>query len=213
MPSSTKKAAKKKKPTTKTTKEKTQQFILKEEEKEIIEPRAALLKHRTIHLCEPITMETTKRIVPDIMILAQQSNTQPITLVVSCPGGSYMDTMAIVGAMMGTQVPIHTLGMGYCFSGGSLILACGVHGRRIITRGSWVMIHQALHPSHMPPWVDYDDSESLQTMRRGIQQEMLDIYVDRTKLSRTTLEEMVRKSTWIPAEKAVEYGFADMIAG
>jgi ATP-dependent Clp protease, protease subunit len=65
-----------------------------------------------------------------------------ITLIVNSPGGNLASGFALIDIMSGSQIPVHTLGLGQIASMGLLIFIAGAKGHRTLTPNTLVMSHQ-----------------------------------------------------------------------
>jgi ATP-dependent Clp protease protease subunit len=67
-----------------------------------------------------------------------------LTLIINSPGGYVSSGFAVVDAIVGSQIPIRTLGLGVIASMGLLMFIAGHKGERILTPNTLIMSHQWL---------------------------------------------------------------------
>ena len=65
-----------------------------------------------------------------------------LTLIVNSPGGYISSGFSVIDAMIGSKIPIRTLGLGQIASMGLLIFITGKKGDRILTPNTLIMSHQ-----------------------------------------------------------------------
>lgn len=65
-----------------------------------------------------------------------------LTLLVNSHGGFVADGFALVDVMFGSQIPVHTTGIGALASMGLSIFIAGAKGNRILTPNTLIMSHQ-----------------------------------------------------------------------
>jgi ATP-dependent Clp protease protease subunit len=109
----------------------------------------------------------------------------------------------------GTQVC--TVGIGKIMSAGVLLLACGAKGKRLIGRSTTVMMHSASGGTVGNVFEMVNEV----TEAKRINDLMVDLLVENTKMSKSYIEDMFNKKLdkYIDAEKAIELGIADKIIG
>lgn len=120
------------------------------------------------------------------------------------PGGYIYQGIAIFNLLKEKKPRVVKVD-GLAASMGSVIMLAGQ--RTEIARGAMVMIHN--------PWNiamgDADDLRKTADLLDKMKQSIIDIYVDKTGQDRELLSEMMDEETWLSAEEAVEWGFADAI--
>ena len=67
---------------------------------------------------------------------------ESIKFVINSPGGDLIDCFAIVDAMRGSKIPVHTIGIGEIASCGLMLFIAGSKGNRILTENTTVLSHQ-----------------------------------------------------------------------
>ncbi len=129
----------------------------------------------------------------------------PLNIEFNSPGGIVTEGVAMFNALRaykGRKVGIVT---GICASIASVVLMACDEIR--VAKGAYVMIH---NPSGGATGGASDlraQAELLESMRS----ELLDIYEARTGCERKRLEKMIDAETYMTAEEALEFGFADKV--
>lgn len=130
----------------------------------------------------------------------------PGTVRINSPGGLVFSGIAIhsmLSRMKGVTVRVE----GLAASIASVIALAG--SRLEMERGSMLMIHN--------PWnIAMGDAEELRKsadVLDKIKVSILDIYEAKTGQPRDLLTEMMDEETWLTADEAVEWGFADAVVG
>src|SRR5690625_2632331 len=125
------------------------------------------------------------------------------TVRINSPGGYVYQGMAIYNLIKERQPVIKIDGL--AASMGSVIACAG--SRVVMGAGSMMMIHN--------PWNialgDSNDLRKTADVLDKIGESILDIYQARTGQPRDLLAEMMDEETWLTADEAVEWGFADAV--
>ena len=120
------------------------------------------------------------------------------------PGGTIYQGMAVYNQLKDKK-PKSIRVDGLAASMGSVIALAGE--RTEMTKGSLMMIHN--------PWnIAMGDAEELRktaSILDKFKESLLDIYEAKTGQSRDLLAEMMDEETWLTADEAVEWGFADVV--
>lgn len=129
----------------------------------------------------------------------------PIWLHLQTGGGDLLAALSLVDQMQQLKMPIYSIVEGICASAGTLIaLACS---KRYILPRSLMMIHQ-LSTFFSGTYEEFKDEVEMQNMLMDI---VMDLYLSRSKLDKAQLTEMLKRNTWLNAQKCLEYGFVDEI--
>ena len=91
-----------------------------------------------------VTMETMNPIINWIISanFAKEKQHKELTLGICSPGGDLNACFALLDVMMGSKIPIRTIGMGMIASCGLLMFITGAKGRRILTPNTSILSHQ-----------------------------------------------------------------------
>lgn len=165
---------------------------------------------RLVYLTGEVSETSISIVQQQILALATDSN-EPIHLVVSTYGGAVHEMFSLYDLMKFINPPVYTVALGKVMSAGSLILAAGEKGKRLIGRSTRVMIHSL--SSGMMGNVfelinEVDEVKLLQNM-------YIERMVKETKMNEKQLRTMLgsKIDSLISAEEAVKLGLADIIIG
>jgi ATP-dependent Clp protease protease subunit len=163
---------------------------------------------RTVYLTGDITEDSIAEVQQQILDLAAESK-EPIYLVVSTYGGVVDEMFSLYDVMNFVRSPIYTIGLGKIMSCGSLILANGKKGHRMLGKSARIMIHSLSGGSYGNYFQILNDAEE---MKR--QQEMYtSIMSDLTKMSKQQLTDILETKVdkYITGEEAVKLGIVDKL--
>jgi ATP-dependent protease ClpP protease subunit len=127
----------------------------------------------------------------------------PIYLHITSFGGSLLACFRAIDAIQRSEIPIYTVIDGYAASAGTLMSVVGK--KRFMTPSSYMLIHQLSSGSIGKYWEIKDDFENCETWMNDI----YDIYLENTNLSREQLEEYLSHDLWWKADKCIETGLID----
>jgi ATP-dependent Clp protease protease subunit len=168
---------------------------------------SALLQHRILFLCEPVSPESAGRLVTGLFLLDAVDRERPIDLYVNSPGGSVTDGMAVIDAMRGIAAPVRTVCVGLAASMAAWILAAGEKGSRRASPNAEVMLHQAnggvagptadvqIHARRMLRW----------------QERLISLMSEWTGQDVERVRQDLERDHFLTAEEAVAYGIVDEI--
>lgn len=170
------------------------------------------LKDRGIYyLCGPFNAAESKAIVTWILEanLATKRDYDHLTLIINSPGGSVTAAMAIIDAMRGSAIPVHTLGLGMIASCGLLTFMAGEKGHRSLTPNTSILSHQWA-------WGSFGKEHELLASQREFEltsQRMMAHYVKCTGLDEKTIREKLLppQDVWLSAEEALALNLCDNI--
>jgi len=131
------------------------------------------------------------------------SSVETLNVRINSPGGDVFDGVAIYNLLKQHKAKVIVHIDGLAASIASIIALAGDEVR--MGEGALFMIHL--------PWTfAYGNRMEMDnTINRlmDIEEQMLGIYVNKTKMSRVELRAMLEKETWMNADEAVEKGFAN----
>ncbi len=134
------------------------------------------------------------------------STVNEITVRINSPGGDVFDGIAIYNRLKQHPAKIVVYIDGLAASIASIIALAGdeVH----IGEGALYMIHL--------PWTmamgNRNDIENTVNRLMDVEQQLITIYSKKTKMSRTEIQAMLEKETWMDSDQAIELGFVDQKA-
>lgn len=101
-----------------------------------------LLENRIILLQGEIHDGNANELVMKLLYLQSENRRKDIHFYINSPGGSVSATLAIYDTMQILSCPVATYCVGLAASGGAILLAGGVKGKRFALPNAKVMIHQ-----------------------------------------------------------------------
>lgn len=125
-------------------------------------------------------------------------------------GGEAISAIALANDLVRRNhhtLPIVAYNDGLVASAGTLIYAaCDV---RVASAGSWFLIHNL---SGMLIGNLSQIKDNAKMMER-LKEQLANLYLERSKLSRDQVEQMMERETWLTAQEAKEYGLVDYLIG
>lgn len=132
-----------------------------------------------------------------------------MTIIFSSPGGSVIDGMALFDVLMELRERGHhitTVARGYAASMAGILLQAG--DVRVMGAESYLLIHEA----QFGAFGSYGDVEDTVKWVQKIQSRILDIFSQRSNLSRAQIKRRWhRKDWWLDSDEALKLGFIDEI--
>lgn len=136
-------------------------------------------------------------------------NKNPIHLVISTLGGSVHEMFSLYDVMKFIPAPVYTVGLGKVMSAGSLILAAGEKGHRMVGKSTRIMIHSfsaGFHGNIFELRNELDEINRLQDM-------YVSLMVEETNMTKIQVSDMLQEilDRTISASQAIELGIVDKI--
>ncbi len=134
---------------------------------------------------------------------------QHLTLIINSPGGEVPSAFAIIDAIRGSALPVHTIGLGQISSCGLLTFLAGAKGHRILTPNTAILSHQWA-------WGAFGkEHELLATYKEfGLTSERI---INHYKTCTGQTEEVIREKllpaqdVWLSAQEALDLNVCDEI--
>ena len=172
--------------------------------------REILLKKGISIFMGDVKSETISPIVD--WILAANLSKKPhkeLTLGICSPGGDLNACFALLDVMMGSKIPIRTIGMGMIASCGLLMFITGTKGTRILTPNTSILSHQYT-------WGSYGKEHELFATVKEFElttERMINHYKKCTGLSDKAIREKLLPphDVWLDANQAKRLGICDRI--
>jgi len=129
----------------------------------------------------------------------------PIHLHIHSPGGDIFSGLSICDAIDGLKTEVFTYIEGSAASAATLISSRGK--KRFISKRSFMLIHQPqiLWAGKHDEFIDEIENQ------KNIFKTVKEIYLETTKIKEDDLEELLKHELWLPAQKCLELGLADVI--
>ncbi|MGI6344891.1 MAG: ATP-dependent Clp endopeptidase proteolytic subunit ClpP [Bacillota bacterium] len=166
-----------------------------------------LLKDRIIMLGTAIDDHVANLVVAQLLHLEGEDPEKDISIYINSPGGSIDAGLAIYDTMQYIKPDVRTICVGLAASMGSLLLAAGTEGKRMILPNARVMIHQPMGGTQGQA-IDIEiQAKEILRMR----DELNRIYQRHTKQPLERIARDVDRDFWMNAEAAKEYGIVDEV--
>ena len=170
---------------------------------------------RTVALFGDVDEEKTLDLIVGLLALTDFSPKEPpydpIKFYISTYGGSADEMFAIYDMMsiLKAKCEIQTIGLGKVMSAGTLLLASGTKGKRLIGRHCRVMIHAVAAGSAG----ELHDIENEVKSIKHIQELYINALARETCMTKRTIQKLLdrRVNVYLSAAEAIEYGIADII--
>jgi ATP-dependent protease ClpP protease subunit len=129
----------------------------------------------------------------------------PIKLHLNTIGGSVFSAVAIADTILTLRSKIITIIEGNCSSAGTIISIVG--SRRLMTRNSYILIHQlsgGMEGKH-------EEMKDAIENYRLIAKKLEDMYLRYTKIPKKEFDKMITHDLYLPAELAKKWKFVDEV--
>ena len=166
-----------------------------------------LLKDRIVFLGGEINDDIANLVVAQLLFLEADDPDKGINLYINSPGGSVVSGMAIYDTIQYIKPDVTTICVGLAASMGSILLACGVKGKRKALPNSEIMIHQPMGGARGQATDIAIHAEQILKTKKKLNQ----ILADRTGQTLKRIEEDVERDHFMTAQEALEYGLIDEI--
>lgn len=170
-------------------------------------PFDLLFAGRVIWLNDEVSDETMLEISSKLLILSAEDSKADIYMIINSPGGSITSGLMMMDIIDSIPNDVVTIGMGMCASMGQVFLTMGADGKRFITKGARVMLHQP-HGGFHGTQTDITTSANL---INDMKTQLASITAAKTGKSIEQIHEDGDRDRWFRAEEALEYGFVDHI--
>jgi ATP-dependent protease ClpP protease subunit len=168
-----------------------------------------------IYFNDDISMETINKLNKELRSLQSKLinmgtklgiDPPPIKLHITSYGGSIHAAFMAINCIKNSKVPVHTIVDSYAASAGTLISVVGA--KRYMYKHSNMLIHELRSSTTWNKMSDLE--EEIQNMKQVMQQ-IKDIYVEHTNLSRSELNKILKHDVdWSP-EQCIKVGLVDEI--
>ncbi len=129
----------------------------------------------------------------------------PLWLHITSYGGDLFACFRAIDAITSSLIPIYTVIAGYAASAGTLMSVVGK--KRFMTPNSYMLIHQLSSGAIGTFWQIKDEFNNLDM----IMDDIYDIYLKHSKISRKDLESFLSHDLWFKTDKCIEYGLVDEV--
>ena len=166
-----------------------------------------LLNDRIVFIGQPIDDDLANLVVAQLLHLASEDPDKDVCVYVNSPGGSLHAGLAIYDTIQYVRPDVQTICYGMAMSAGSLILAGGAAGKRLVLPNARVLIHQ-------PSSGFQGQSSDIEIHAREVldlRARIEEIYARHTGQDIERIHDDMERDRFFSAEDAVEYGLVDRI--
>ena len=166
-----------------------------------------LLNERIIFIGQPIDDQIANLAVAQLLHLQSDDPDKDISMYINSPGGVVYAGLAIYDTMQYVKCDVQTICFGMAMSMGSLLLAGGAAGKRMVLPNARVLIHQPSSGFQGQAADIAIHAEATLALRKRIDE----IYAKHTGQSEDRVHNDMERDRYFTAEETVEYGLADRI--
>ncbi|MGZ4200812.1 MAG: ATP-dependent Clp protease proteolytic subunit [Thermoleophilaceae bacterium] len=166
-----------------------------------------LLNERIVFIGQPIDDQVANLAVAQLLHLHADDPDKDVQMYINSPGGVVYAGLAIYDTMQYIGCDVRTICFGMAMSMGSLLLAGGTAGKRMVLPNARVLIHQ---PSGGFQGQSTDvaiHAREILELRKRVDE----IYAKHTGQTVERVHDDMERDRYFTAEEAVEYGLADRI--
>jgi len=153
-----------------------------------------------------ITEESIAMVKYQLLYLNSKEDCKEIRIYINTHGGDVNAGLAIIDIINIINKPIHVYCMGSAMSMGFMILISAT-GKRKMLPNSTLMIH-SISTTHQGTIHEIQLQNEVSNRLQGIMEKKI---LEKTKIPKEKLENMLSKDTYIYADEAIELGIVDEI--
>ena len=166
-----------------------------------------LLKERIIMLGTPINDQIANLIVAQLLFLAREDSSKPISMYINSPGGQVYSGMAIYDTMQQIACPVSTVAVGFTASFGTVLLTAGTEGMRYALPNATIHMHQPLGGAQGQASDIAIQAQEILRLRTSLN----GILAKHTGQSTDRIAEDTDRDIYMGAQDAMEYGLIDKV--
>jgi ATP-dependent Clp protease protease subunit len=166
-----------------------------------------LLNERIVFIGQPVDDQIANLAVAQLLHLQAEDPDKDISMYINSPGGVIYSGLAIYDTMQYVKPDVSTICFGMAMSMGSLLLAGGAPGKRLVLPNARVLIHQ-------PSGGFEGQSSDIQIHAQevlNLRKRVDEIYAHHTGQDLERVHDDMERDRFFTAEQAVEYGLADRV--
>lgn len=165
--------------------------------------------HHVYRFYSQVDTTSVDKCIKQLLIWARLEPGCDITLAINSPGGSVVDGFALWDTLQELRTAGHkikTVSYGMAASMGGILLQAG--DVRAMGRRASLLIHEAAFGAQGSMGKVEDQVKWVKKM----QDQILDIFADRSKMNRATIKKnWARTDWWLTADEALKHGFIDEV--
>lgn len=165
-----------------------------------------LFEARTVLITGQISMELARDVCARLLALAQVSN-DPITVIVSSPGGHVESGDMIHDTIKFIAPDVRMLGMGWVASAGALIYVSVPKENRFCTPNTRFLLHQPSGGAGGPATDIEIQAREMMKMKDRLNQ----IFADATGQPIARIDKDTDRDYWMSPAEAIEYGLVGKV--
>ena len=166
-----------------------------------------LLKNRIIMLGTPINDQIANLIVAQLLYLAREDSSKPISMYINSPGGQVYSGFAIYDTMQQIECPISTVAVGFTASFGTILLTAGTKGMRYALPNATIHMHQPLGGAQGQASDIEIQAREILRLRTSLN----GILSKHTGQTPERIEEDTDRDLYMSAAEAMKYGLVDEV--
>ena len=166
-----------------------------------------LLNERIVFIGQPVDDQIANLAVAQLLHLQAEDPDKDISMYINSPGGVIYSGLAIYDTMQYVKPDVSTICFGMAMSMGSLLLAGGAPGKRLVLPNARVLIHQ-------PSGGFEGQSSDIQIHAQevlNLRKRVDEIYAHHTGQDLERVHDDMERDRFFTAEQAVDYGLADRV--
>jgi ATP-dependent Clp protease, protease subunit len=129
----------------------------------------------------------------------------PIKIYINTDGGDANSTLSLIDIIMMSKTPVYTIGLGKCYSAGSLILMAG--HKRMVCPNTELLLHDGTMGYVGTAGKTVDTLSNMKKLGNKLRSFIL----SRTKMSEKLYDKNYRKEWYMDSDEMLQYGIADEI--
>ena len=155
----------------------------------------------------PINDQIAKLIVAQLLYLAREDSSKPISMYINSPGGQVYSGMAIYDTMHQIECPDSTVAVGVTASFGTVLLTAGTKGMRYALPNATIHMHQPLGGAQGQASDIEIQAREILRLRTSLN----NILSTHTGQPIERIEEDTDRDIYMGAKEAMEYGLVDEV--
>ncbi|TCS78158.1 ATP-dependent Clp protease proteolytic subunit [Pectinatus cerevisiiphilus] len=168
-----------------------------------------LLNDRIIMLNGILKNESASLLIAQMLFLESADCDKDIFFYINSPGGSLVDSFAVMDTMNYIKCDISTISIGQSGSAASLLLAAGAKGKRFALQNSEILIHQPSISGGLQGQAT--DIKIHSDWLEKTKEKLNEIYCRLTGQLLSKIKEDMERDCYMTAEQAKEYGIIDEV--
>ena len=174
-----------------------------------MDPYSKLLQERIVFLGTRIDDTSANDVMAQLIHLESASPDQDIHLYVNSPGGSFSAMTAIYDTMQFVTCDVATVCIGQAASAAAVLLAAGTPGKRMITPGARILIHQPSLGEVVQGDISDLEIQARELLR--VREQLETLLIRHTGQQPDRIRTDIERDKVFDAESAVAYGLVDRL--